>query len=261
MTDRIWRIEAGSGPLVATAIHDGHEVRADALRHMKIDAADRLREEDPWTAEWTTVAPNRVIGLRSRFEVDLNRPRETAVYRTPEDAWGLEVWNSDPAPEVVERSLAEYDAFYKALHDLYSGLATRHGRFVVFDLHTYNHRRDGPDSPEADPRGNPQVNVGTGTMTDRTRWAPIVERFVADLSTYDFPGGALDVRENVRFRGGNHGRWAHETFASSACVLSIEVKKIFMDEWTGEVDPYLLDAVGRALESTVPGVLEELDKL
>jgi N-formylglutamate amidohydrolase len=261
MTDRIWKIEAGDGPLVATAIHDGHEVRDDALRHMKIDEADRLREEDPWTAAWTTVAPNRVIGLRSRFEVDLNRPRETAVYRTPEDAWGLEVWNSEPAPEIVERSLAEYDAFYAALHELYSRLAARHDRFVVYDLHTYNHRRDGPGSPAADPAENPQINVGTGTMRDRTMWAPVIDRFVADLSTYDFPGGALDVRENVRFRGGNHGRWAHETFPNAACVLSIEVKKIFMDEWTGVVDQHLLQAVGRALGSTVPGVLEEVATL
>jgi hypothetical protein len=34
-----------------------------------------------------------------------------------------------------------------------------------------------------------------------------------------------------------------------------------MDEWTGEVDTRLLDAVGRAIESTVPGVLEELARL
>ena len=261
MTDHIWMIERGAGPLVATAIHDGHEVRADALHQMALDESTRLREEDPWTASWTAVAPNRVVGLRSRFEVDLNRPRETAVYRTPEDAWGLQVWNGDLTQEIVERSLAEYDAFYKALHELYAELAERYRRFVVYDLHTYNHRRDGPDSPEADPRENPQVNVGTGTMTDRNLWAPVIDRFMADLAAVDYPGGALDVRENVRFRGGHHGRWAHETFPRSACVLSIEVKKIFMDEWTGEVDSHLREAVGRAIESTVPGVLEELKRL
>ena len=246
---------------MATAIHDGHEVRDEALRHMAIDESSRLREEDPWTASWTTVAPNRVVGLRSRFEVDLNRPRDKAVYLTPEDAWGLQVWNGDLPSEIAERSLAEYDEFYEALNELYSDLAARYDRFVVYDLHTYNHRRDGPDSPEANPQENPQVNVGTGTMTDRGLWAPVIDRFIADLSSFDFPGGALDVRENVRFRGGNQGRWAHETFPRSACVLSIEVKKFFMDEWTGEVDRSLLEAVGRAIESTVQGVLEELKRL
>ncbi len=261
MADVIWTLERGNGPIVATAIHDGHELRPDVMEHMALDDAGRLREEDPYTAGWTRIAPTRVIGLRSRFEVDLNRPREKAVYLTPEDAWGLGVWNGELPSDVAARSVAEYDAFFRALHDLYAGLATRHGRFVVFDLHTYNHRRGGPGSPEADPLGNPQVNVGTGTIADRNAWAPVIDRFMADLSSFDLPGGGLDVRENIRFRGGHHGRWAHETFPESACVLSIEVKKFFMDEWTGEPDAPLVDAIGRAIASTVPGILEEIGKL
>jgi N-formylglutamate amidohydrolase len=220
-----------------------------------------LREEDPHTASWTVVAPTRIVGLRSRFEVDLNRPRDKAVYRTPDDAWGLDVWQGTFPEDVAARSLAEYDSFYGALEGLFSELAERHGRFFVYDLHSYNHLRDGPKGPPANPEGNPQVNVGTGTMTDRSRWAPVIERFIGDLSSFDFPGGALDVRENIRFRGGNCGRWAHETFPDSACVVSIEVKKFFMNEWTGAVDAELLDAVRSALASTVPGVLEELGKL
>jgi hypothetical protein len=180
---------------------------------------------------------------------------------TPDDAWGLNVWNSELPPEIAVRSQAGYDAFYAALRELYSRLAASHRRFIVFDLHTYNHRRDGPGSPEADPLANPQVNVGTGTMADRSVWAPVIDRFVADLSAFEFPTGPLDVRENIRFRGGHHGLWAHETFSDAACVLSIEVKKFFMDEWTGEVDQLLHREVGRALDSTVPGVLEELARL
>jgi hypothetical protein len=183
------------------------------------------------------------------------------VYRTPEDAWGLEVWDGGLPDDVAARSLTEYDAFYDALRGVFAELAGRHGRFFVYDLHTYNHLRDGPDGPPADPQDNPQVNIGTGTMTDRTRWAPVIERFIGDLSSFDFPEGPLDVRENIRFRGGNCARWTHENFPESACVLSIEVKKFFMNEWTGEVNRELLEAVGRALASTVPGVLEELEGL
>jgi hypothetical protein len=180
------------------------------------------------------------------------------VYRTPEDAWGLRVWDGSLPDEVAARSLAEYDAFYGELEALFSELAREHGRFLVFDLHSYNHLRDGPDGAPADPSVNPQINVGTGTMTDRGRWAPVIDRFMGDLSRFDFPGGPLDVRENVRFRGGNCARWTHETFPEAACVLSVEVKKFFMNEWTGAVNSELLEAVGDALASTVPGVLEEL---
>jgi hypothetical protein len=244
--------------VVATAIHDGHEVRDEVLRLMAIREADRLREEDPFTGRWTAVAPTRIIGTRSRFEVDLNRLRETAVYRTPDDAWGLEVWKSPPPEEMIERSLGNYDAFYAELDRLYGSLVRQNGRILVLDLHTYNHRRDGPDGPVADPAGNPQVNVGTGTMPDRTRWAGLIDRFMEELTAHDFPGGRLDVRENVRFRGGACAKWAHHRFPDSACVLSIEVKKFFMDEWTGRPDETLVAAVGSALAAVVPGALDEL---
>jgi hypothetical protein len=130
---------------------------------------------------------------------------------------------------------------------------------VVFDLHTYNHRRDGSDGPPADPEQNPEVNLGTGTM-DRDQWAGLVDRFMADLSAVDFMGRQLDVRENVKFRGGNFARWIHETFPESGCALSIEFKKCFMDEWTGQPYPNQLDAIQQALVATVPGVLDELAK-
>jgi N-formylglutamate deformylase len=261
VADTIWWTEEGTGPLVATAIHDGHDVRPEVLALMKISEANRLREEDPYTAGWTAVAPTRIVGTRSRFEVDLNRPRDEAVYRTPADAWGLEVW-SDGIPETaVARSLEEYDAFYHALEQTYSEVRDRHGRFVVFDLHTYNHRRDGAEAAAADPSLNPQVNVGTGNVGDRRLWAPVIDRFIDDVAAFDFPGGRLDVRENVKFRGGHCGRWASSTFRDSVCVLSIEVKKFFMDEWTGTLDPTLHAAVGAALEAAVPGVLEELERV
>ena len=139
-------------------------------------------------------------------------------------------------------------------------IEARHGRFVVFDLHSYNHRRSGPEGPPADPAANPDVNVGTGTMV-RERWAPLIDRFIQDLNSFDFLGRHLDVRENVRFRGGNFPRWSHQQFPQTGCALAIEVKKFFMNEWTGEADYQQLRAIRLALESTVSGVLEELVKL
>ena len=92
-------------------------------------------------------------------------------------------------------------------------------------------------------------------------WRPLVERFMSDLGAYDFPGGGLDVRENVKFRGGYFPRWIHETFPDSACAIAIEFKKFFMDEWTGAPDLRAIDAIRDALQSTVPGVLDELGRL
>src|SRR5690606_35417851 len=79
-------ITRGDGPLVAAALHAGHAVRPDLLPHLALADDERLREEDPFTEHLATVAPTRIVGLRSRFEVDLDRPPEHAVYRTPEEA-------------------------------------------------------------------------------------------------------------------------------------------------------------------------------
>jgi N-formylglutamate amidohydrolase len=255
-----WRLEEGDGPLIATAIHNGHEVRPELLDRFALSEADRLREEDPFTGRWTVVAPTSVIGLRSRFEVDLNRPREQAVYRVPADAWGLDVWKAPLPDDEVERSLEVYDAFRQTVHELLDSKVRRHGRVVVLDLHSYNHRRGGPTAEPANPRENPEVNVGTGTM-NRDHWAPIVDRFLADLRATDFLGRRLDVRENVKFRGGYFPTWIHQAFPESVCVLSVEFKKFFMDEWTGQADQTQLAAITVALESTVAGIHEILGRL
>jgi hypothetical protein len=93
---------------------------------------------------------------------------------------------------------------------------------------------------------------------DRARWAPVVDRFINDLRSVEFPGGALDVRENIKFKGGQFSRWIHKKYPQSGCSLAVEFKKFFMDEWTGAPDRSMVDAIGEALKSTVPGLLEEL---
>ncbi len=259
--NRIWTQEvtpeALQQPLIAVAIHNGHLLREDVAQSIALDRLARLREEDPFTGSWTLAAPARVIGVASRFQVDLNRPRDKAIYRTPDDAWGMQVWNDVLPHAVAELSLSEYDEFYSTMNVLLAAMAERFERFVVFDLHSYNHRRGGPEGPPADENDNPQVNIGTGSL-DRTRWGPVVDRFIQDLRSFDFPGGPLDVRENVKFQGGHFSRWVHATFPASACVLAIEFKKFFMDEWTGEPNRQLVDAITAALQSTVPGVLDSL---
>ncbi|MBC8373530.1 MAG: N-formylglutamate amidohydrolase [Planctomycetes bacterium] len=257
MTDPIWRVQTGRGPLIATAIHDGHDVRDDVAGYLALSDSERFGEEDPFTGQWTAIAPVRVIGTRSRFEADLNRPRDKAVYRRPEDAWGLTVWKGDPPPGMFEESLAEYDLFYDSMRTLLEEMSREYGRFVVFDLHSYNHRRQGPDGPPADISDNPQVNVGTGTM-NRDRWGPVADAFIDTLHGVEFPGGRLDVRENVKFRGGRWPQWIHENFADSGVAIAIEFKKFFMDEWTGIPNRSYIEDIKRALQATTSAVLNAL---
>jgi N-formylglutamate amidohydrolase len=221
---------------------------------LAIDEATRLREEDPYTGRVAELAPTSIVPWRSRFEVDLNRPRDQAVYRTPAEAWGLELWRTPCTDEHVARALAQYDAFYALLARVLRAHAESHGRFVVLDVHSYNHRRDGAP---ADPSKNPEINIGIGSL-DRTRWGRVVDRFSDDLRACEVRGHRLDVRANVKFEGGELCRWVHRTFPETGCALAVELKKTFMDEWTGALDERHLVELGTAIAATFPGLVREL---
>ncbi len=256
MSDSLLLVD-GEGPIVATAIHDGHALRPECAAAIALDELSRLREEDPFTARVAEVAPTHLIATRSRFEVDLNRPRDQAVYLCAADAWELEVWSAPPTADIVSRSLAQYDAFYAVLERVLRERVRRYGRFVVLDIHSYNHRRDGADGAAADPAANPEINVGTGSL-DRARWGSLVDRFCRDLTAAGPLGRPLDVRENVKFQGGELSKWVHRTFPQTGCCLAIEFKKTFMTEWTGAVDADHLAGLARAVRATLPGLLESL---
>jgi N-formylglutamate amidohydrolase len=256
-TPAAWTIHRSPGPLIATAIHGGHMLRPEVAALMALSDDQRLHEEDPYTGPWACIGDSSVVVHRSRFEVDLNRPREEAVYLDPDDAWGLQVWTQPPPERLVEESRALHDQFYAALHDLLSRVQRAWGRFVVVDLHSYNHRRQGSGEPPADQADNPDVNVGTGSV-DRDRWRPLVDRFIRDLARHEARGRRLDVRENVRFRGAHLVQWVNATFPDTGCALAIEVKKLFMDEHTGRLDEQAWTQIHRGLEAAAAGTRHEV---
>ena len=258
--DIIFLIEEEETPIIATAIHDGHEVRPRLLPYFELDEAGRLREEDPYTATFTEVARAKIIGLRSRFEVDLNRPPERNVYRKPEDAWGLHVWKEDLPEVMVDHAKAAYDFFYQSVGDFLDPLVEEFGSIVVLDIHSYNHRRQGPDAAPDSPQDNPEVNIGTGNM-NRTLWAPLVEGFISDMRSYDYDGRALDVRENIKFTGGYFSRWLYERYGDRVCPIAVEFKKIFMDEWTGEPFADEINKLEDALRSTIDGIVAQRSRI
>lgn len=255
-----WEIARGDSPLITAAIHDGHEIGPVARPYLALDEETRLREEDPFTGRLAEISDTRIVVHRSRFEVDLNRPRARAVYRTPEDAWGLRVWKNELPKNVLDVALNEYDQFNRDLFALLDEWTGRFGTVIVYDLHSYNHRRRGPKGPPADPEANPEVNVGTGTL-DTERFEPVVRRFMEALSEADFMGRRLDVRRNVKFRGGDFSKRIHRRYPQGTCVLAIEFKKIFMDEWTGEIRSEALRSLRSGLAATVPDVLDALRRI
>lgn len=245
-----WTVQRGSGPVLATAIHDGHGLRDDVAAAMKLSEADRLREEDPFTGQAIVDVPTHVIAHRSRFEFDLNRGAEGAVYETPEQAWGLDIWHAAPARTLVDHSLAVHAAYYRMLGTLLDDIAASHRRFVLIDVHSYNHRRDGPAGSATDPAKAPDINIGTFSMP-RDQWAFLLDPLMEAMRGFEFNGRRLDVRENVAFQGkGEQTRFVHDRYPGQGCAIALEFKKFFMDEWSGVPDEAELDAMRRFIAFT-----------
>ena len=250
-------LQKGRYPLVAAAIHAGNNIRQTLRPFCALNSAERLREEDPYTDIWTSIAETTIIVHQSRFEFDLNRPREKAVYLTPEDAWGLTVWKTPPTQEQVQESLARYDNFYSQIERLFRELEREHGRFVVFDLHSYNYQRTNTYNEPEELVKNPEINVGTGSM-NREYWAPVVDAFLSAMRAYDYCGRSFDVRENIKFKGGHFPSWVHRNFPESACCIAVEFKKYFMNEWTGKADCAKIEKIRQAVDAAGTAVMQQL---
>jgi N-formylglutamate amidohydrolase len=248
MTQPFEIIDRGTAVITA-AVHSGHRMRPEIAVFCALAEATRLREEDPFTAEIADIGTSRIAVRTSRFEVDLNRSRESAVYLDPDEAWGLCVWNQPPGSAAVESSRGLHDHFYESVAVLLERALSAHDRLIVLDIHSYNHRRRGPGMPPADVEENPEVNLGTRTL-DRALWGPVADSFIGMMLERGF-----DVRENVKFGGGYFSRFVNDLAPGRVCALAIEFKKTFMDEWTGEADPAALARIRNALAECPPALV------
>ena len=226
---------------------------------MNLSDPDRLREEDPFTGQAVVDVPTNIVVHRSRFEFDLNRGPGDAVYTTPEQSWGLEVWRGTPDEALVSDSLAIQASYYRMLGSLLDEIVAQYGRFVLIDVHSYNHRRDGPDGECTPQEDAPDINIGTFSMP-RAEWAFLLDPLMDEMRRFAFNGRQLDVRENVAFQGkGEQTRFVHDRYPGKGCAIALEFKKFFMDEWSGEPDADELKAM-RAFISHTASVAAELLK-
>jgi hypothetical protein len=119
------------------------------------------------------------------------------------------------------------------MRGLLDSIVEQHGRFILLDVHSYNHRRDGPHAPATEPARAPDINLGTFSMP-KGRWDHVMDALVDGVRRFDYPGRQLSVGIDVAFQGrGALTRFVHENYPDAGCAIALEVKKFFMDEWTG----------------------------
>lgn len=229
-----YHIHTTDSPFWSFAIHDGHQVSSLLEPYYNIDAATRLREEDPYTAVIAELPVNQLVVGTSRFELDLNRAESESIYLQPDQAWGLQVWRETLPETFLDILYRQHQALYRTVDSHLERSIQDFGYFIALDIHSYNCKREHPDCA-INTATDPQINIGTEYISPK--WRQLTDHLVDFMRSQTLYNEEIDVRENIKFKGGNFGRHLNHRFGDTGCVWSIEFRKDFMDEWTGE--PYI----------------------
>lgn len=248
----IYQISTVDSPFWSFAIHDGHTISEDLKPYMNLSESERLREEDPHTAAIGDLPINQFVVATSRFQLDLNRNLENAIYQRPEQAWGLKVFSSNLPETFLAKLHKQHQSIYSTIESHIENTIRRHGYFVVLDIHSYNAKRESAEEV-IDEENNPQINLGT--YYNSSKWQEFIHAFSdAMKSAASRQSIDLDIRENIKFKGGNLAQHIIKKCSEYGCVISIEFRKDFMDEWSGEVYHNEVVSYNKLLKDTVSAI-------
>ncbi len=223
-------------PLIGLAVHAGHRVREELIPKMAIEEDERAYEEDLFVEHFIVDFPIQMIGLDSRYEYDVNRPKEQAVYLKPFQSWGKKVWQNPPTKDELQISHQKYDEFHELMDFLIGEIGGPQRKAVVFDVHSYNSKR--PQQPDRNAQF-PLFILGTAAL-DRKKHGKSIEFVLSDLDKIQLPGFTVTVKENEIFKGdGAIAKTIVKNYPDSF-VINLEVKKMYMDELTGKGDEKMI---------------------
>lgn len=230
-------------PFICTAIHDGHCVRSEIIANCALTRDERYYEEDPYTSAFIKNMPITVIGCDSRYEYDLNRGPDTAIY---EEAWGKIVWKTPLTTEQKAQSLEKHNTFYRVMRALYNRILKQHGAGLVYDIHSYNYKRKEGDTPE--------FNIGTEQL-DNDKYGDVINYWNETLNRISLPELRIRSALDEVFYGRGYQATVAKEF-DNLLVLPTEFKKFFMDELTGKADAEVIAATKPKFEQSI---LESVD--
>jgi hypothetical protein len=219
-------------PYACAAVHDGHHFSKDLWDNCLHSEYDRWYEEDPCTGQMISGLPITLIAHDSRFEYDLNRAPETAIYET---AWGKTLWKKPLSKEKKDRALAKHDNFYKVVLSLIVKLEELFGSSVFYDMHSYNWKRWD--------REVPVFNIGT-TNVDEEKYRAEITQWQDILDDVQLPiAQKVHCKINDVFQGNGYFLKYVTSNSLNTLVLATEISKIYADETTGRIFPEVVTAV------------------
>ncbi|MCT4629651.1 N-formylglutamate amidohydrolase [Winogradskyella sp.] len=231
------------------AVHDGHQFRKSLWGNCLHTEYERWYEEDPETKNMIISHPIVIAGCDSRFEYDLNRDPENAVFDT---AWGKQLWRQPLPDKEKELSLQKHLNFYKVVHALISKLEEKFGVCVVYDMHSYNWQRWD--------REVPTWNLGTSNI-DNMRFGNSIESWRQSLESIVLPNKIKQTAKvNDTFQGNGYFlKYITKNFKNTL-VLATEIAKVYCDEYKQINYPEVVSAVEQQLQTLLPKHANEFYK-
>ncbi|WP_299228090.1 N-formylglutamate amidohydrolase [uncultured Psychroserpens sp.] len=226
---------------VCGAVHDGHQFRKELWENCIHTEYERWYEEDPETKKMIASHPIVIAGCDSRFEYDLNRTPEEAVFDT---AWGKQLWHQPLSETHKNKSLVKHTNFYSVVHALITKLEEKFGVCIVYDIHSYNWKRWD--------REVPTWNLGTSNV-DNERFGHVIEVWRQHLSEFQLPHNIKSTSKiNDTFQGNGYFlKFITKNFQNTL-VLATEIAKIYCDEYKYVIYPEVVTAVEEQLRKILP---------
>ena len=227
-------------PVICAAIHNGNNLRPELEKKFLLTDQERLYEEDPFTQDLVSSFPIVISGNDSRFEYDLNRAKTLSTYF--KTAWNKQVWKSPLSAAQRNKSHIKHQNFYDVLEALVAVIEEDFNRAIIFDLHSYNYKRIEQDTPT--------FNIGTGQI-DNERWGRVVGHFVKELNKIELPNIEARAASDEVFHGRGYLITHINSHFDNTLVIPTEVKKVFMDETTGELYPLVLEELKSGIKAAI----------
>jgi uncharacterized protein (TIGR02421 family) len=224
-------------PYVCTAIHDGSNLRAELNDKMALSDYERWYEEDPHTADFITSMPITLVGNDSRYEYELNR--KEPVY---DEAWGKQVWKKPLSKKQESISRLKHENYYRVTHALIKKIESLFGAALIYDVHSYNHKRWDRDVPV--------FNIGAEKI-DKKKYGKYVDNWREELEAIELKGINVEAKINDVFYGRGYNLEYITTNFNNTLVLATEISKIYCDEETGEIYPQVIKNIQAKLKKAI----------
>ncbi len=227
-------------PYVCAAIHQGTQLRTELRSKIALSDFAKWQEEDPHTEDFILPLPIRIVGLDSRYEYDLNRKPDECIY---DIAWEKKVWQIPLDADEKAVSLHKHSEFYRVVETLIETLERVFGACIVYDIHSYNYKRVKDCEP-------PLFNIGSKEINEK-KFGSYVKSWKEELSKIEISNTVNNTTINKLFYGKGYFLGFISSKFKNTLVLATEVKKVYVDETTGDTFPEVINEIRLGLKNAI----------